>query len=299
LIETPPTASRRLHLFPDTAVFGRRLGRVAGLPSSKIELHRFPDGESLVRVRPRGERSAIVVRSLHEPDTKVMETLLASDALRRSGARRVTLVCPYLPYMRQDRVFAAGEPVSQRVFCDLLGAAFDELVTLEPHLHRVKRLTEVFPGRARALSAAPAIADFLRRSPRETFLVGPDAESRAWVGAVAKAAEMPFVVGTKTRLGDASVRVHFGDLPSARRAVIVDDIASTGATLAEAAASLRRQGVREVDAIIVHAIFAPKALSRIRRSGVRRIVSCDSIPHPTNAIRTAGLFAGAVRAKTR
>ena len=104
----------RLHVFADTMRFGRALARASGRTYTAVRVHRFPDGESLVRVAPP-TRHAILVRSLHEPNAKLVEVLLAADALRRAGARRVTLVSPYLPYMRQDAVFAPGEPISQRV----------------------------------------------------------------------------------------------------------------------------------------------------------------------------------------
>jgi ribose-phosphate pyrophosphokinase len=77
--------------------------------------------------------------------------------------------------------------------------------------------------------------------------------------------------------------------------VLIDDIASSGATLAAAARALRRAGVARVDVAIVHAICVPGALARIRRAGVRRIVSCDTVPHPSNAIGVAPLLAAALR----
>jgi len=291
--------ARRLHVFPDALRFGRELGRLAGLPTAPVEVHRFPDGESLVRVEPPAGTHALLVRSLDDPNEKLVETLLAADALRRAGARRVTLISPYLPYMRQDRVFREGEPISQRVVCGLLGSAFDGLITLEPHLHRTRSLANVFPGRVRALSSAPLVARWLRRAGRRTLLVGPDRESEPWVRAVARRTGLPWTVGVKRREGDRRVRVRFEALPAARRAVIVDDIASSGTTLAEAARSLRREGVERVDAVVVHPVFAPRALAKIRRAGVERIVSCDTIGHETNAIRTAPHFARALAAPAR
>ena len=112
---------------------------------------------------------AILVQSFNDPDRKLMPALLAADALRRAGASRVTLVAPYLAYMRQDRVFRSGEPISQRVFGQCLGRAFDRVLTVEAHLHRTHRLSDV-TGRARSLSAAPAIARWLVRRGGSTFV---------------------------------------------------------------------------------------------------------------------------------
>lgn len=284
-----------LHVFPDTRRFGRALARATGFAAAAVRVHAFPDAESLVTVRHPAPAAAVVVRALHDPNAKLMEVLLAADALRRAGARRVTLVAPYLPYMRQDRVFRPGEPISQRVLGALLGAAFDRVLTVEAHLHRIPRLGDVVPGApARSLSAAPALAQWLRARRRDTLLVGPDAESAAWVGAVARRAGMAWVVGDKTRAGDCRVRLRLPALPAASHAVLIDDIVSSGATLAAAARALRRAGIVTVDAIAVHALIAPPAVARLRRAGVRHLWSCDTVPHPTNAIPVAPLLAAAL-----
>jgi len=285
---------RRIHVFDDSERFGRALARAAGIGAAAVRVHEFPDGESLVRIRPPAGRHALVCRSLHAPNAKLVETVLAADALRRAGAQRVSLVTPYMPYMRQDKVFHPGEAVSQQVVCAWLGDAFDGLLTMEAHLHRVHHLREVFPGRAESIAAAPVIARWLRRGAKRTLLVGPDEESEPWVRAVAETAGLPWVVGSKGRRGDRRVRIRLPALPEAARAVIVDDIASSGATIAEAARALRRGGIASVDAVVVHAIFAAGALARIRRAGVRQIVSCDTIEHATNALTTVNEFAQAL-----
>ncbi|MBI3249827.1 MAG: ribose-phosphate diphosphokinase [Deltaproteobacteria bacterium] len=288
---------RRIHTFKDSERFARQLARALGESVTRIAEHCFPDGETLLRVRSPVARDAILVRSLHDPNSKLVETLLAADALRRAGAQRITLVAPYLPYMRQDMVFSPGEPLSQQVIANCLGQAFDGIVTLEPHLHRIRRLDEIFPCRAVGISSAPTLARWIQRTGSRSLVVGPDAESEPWVRAIAEAAHLPWIVGHKERLGDHAVRIRFPAIPSCTRAVIVDDIASSGVTLAIAAQGLRKQGMETIDAVVVHAIFAMGALTHINAAGIRRIVSGDTIPHPTNAIRLAPLAAAAFTTK--
>jgi ribose-phosphate pyrophosphokinase len=295
LTREPRALKFRVHAFGDTAHFGRRLATALRCGFDRVALHCFPDGESLVRIRPPAGTHAVLVRSLHDPNAKLVETVLAADALRRAGARRVTLVAPYLPYMRQDAVFTPGEPISQRVIGSCLGHCFDAVITVEAHLHRVHHLRDVIPTRAESLSAAPAMAQWLRRAREPALIVGPDEESAPWVEAIAHAAQLPWVVGSKRRLGDRRVRVRLPPLPACSRAVICDDIASSGVTLASVARALHRAGVRTVDAVVVHALFAPGALEHARAAGVRRIISCDTIRHPTNAIGVAPLVAAALR----
>jgi ribose-phosphate pyrophosphokinase len=289
-----------IHVFPDSQRFGRHLARAAARPWAPVAVHRFPDCETLVRVALPVARHAVLVRSLHEPNNKLVETALAADALRRAGARRVTLVAPYLPYMRQDAVFRPGEPLSQRAIGQWLGRTYDAVLTIEAHLHRVARLDEVIPCAARSLPAAPAITRWVQRLRSPPLLVGPDDESAPWVRAIAAGTGSPWLVGHKHRLRDRLVRVDMPAVPAmCRRAIVIDDIASSGATLAAAARALRRAGIRHVDAIVVHAIFGQGALDRIRRGGVRRIISCDTVPHPTNGIACAELVATVLRTVLR
>ncbi|GIW44396.1 MAG: phosphoribosylpyrophosphate synthetase [Candidatus Binatia bacterium] len=278
--------------FPEAWGWTRRIALLRDLPMARVALHEFPDRETLVRVPETVPAQAIVVQRLHDPNEKLFPLLLAADALRRVGAERVTLVAPYLPYMRQDAVFRRGEPVSQRVLGHLLRSGFDRVLTIEAHLHRIERLSEVVPGLS--LSAAPAIAAYLSERRWQGCLAGPDAESARWVEQVGRAAGLPWLVGRKERRGDRRVSVEFdGPLP-ARDVMLVDDIASSGATLARAARVLRRLGARRVEAVVVHAIFSPGAVERLKRAGIERVVSCDTVPHPTNRISCAEIVAEAL-----
>jgi ribose-phosphate pyrophosphokinase len=283
-----------LYGFRDTEGFARRLARLLGVPFSPVLIHRFPDGESIVRVAPAARR-ALVVRTLNEPNSKLFETLLAADALRRAGASHVTLIAPYLPYMRQDTVFRPGEPVSQHVLGKMLAPGFDAIFTIEAHLHRVHSLAESFGAEAQSLSAAPAIAQWVASRAKDVTLVGPDEESRRLIREIAQAAGVLYAVGEKRRRSDREVSITLAPAPQTRRAILVDDIASSGATLAAAARELHSAGVAVIDAAVVHAIFERGALGRIRAAGVGNVVSCDTIAHPTNAIRCAGIFAEALK----
>jgi ribose-phosphate pyrophosphokinase len=288
-----------LHYFEDSRKLASQVARKLGVASARVDVHRFPDRESLVRVAGPAGRRVVLLRHLHDPNGKLFEVQLAADALRRHGARRITLLVPYMPYMRQDRVFHEGEALSQHVLAQTLGHAVDKVVTLEPHLHRIRALGEVFPCTTRALPAASLLAGWCSKGPGRALLVGPDAESEPWVRALARLCGLDWVVGRKERLGDSRVRIELPDVSGHRRAILVDDIASSGTTLAAAARALRAGGISRVDAAVVHAIFAPGAERRIRLAGVERVVTCDTIPHATNAIATAPLFAEALGAPRR
>ncbi|HVN29665.1 MAG TPA: ribose-phosphate diphosphokinase, partial [Candidatus Binataceae bacterium] len=192
-----------IHYFASDAKLAGQMADVCGRRAFEIALRRFPDGESLVTVHSPVDAEATVIDSLAHPDQKLIHLILAADALRRAGARRLTLVAPYLAYMRQDNVFMPGQPISQRVIGKLLAASFDRVLTVEAHLHRVKRLSEVIPSplESRSLSAAPVVAEWLRANTPDSLIVGPDQESRRWVEEIGELAGLKTVVGIKQRFG--------------------------------------------------------------------------------------------------
>lgn len=275
----------------------RRLARAAGLPAARIRRHRFPDGEVKLTLPARLPPRVAMLRSLHHPNEKLVELWMAARAARALGARHLTLVAPYLAYMRQDAAFVPGEAVSQRHVGAMLGLLFDRVVTVDPHLHRTSSLGEVVPNAdAVTLQAAPLLGRFLRRHARGAWLVGPDEESAQWVQRAAEAASTRWIVGRKVRRGDRRVTV---DLPAApirgRHVVVVDDMISTGRTLAEATRVLLAAGAARVDIAATHALFADGAELVLRAAGAGAIWTTDSVPHPTNAVRLAPLLATAFR----
>jgi ribose-phosphate pyrophosphokinase len=145
-----------------------------GVAMNVIDVHRFPDGELRVTVGPVAP-TTIIYASLDRPNDKLLASLFAAEALRRAGAKRLVLVAPYLCYMRQDTAFHEGEAISQRVFGQLIGQTFDRVITIDAHLHRTKKIGEVFVGiEAENLSAMPAIAGFLLAGKFDPTPLSPD-----------------------------------------------------------------------------------------------------------------------------
>jgi ribose-phosphate pyrophosphokinase len=283
----------RLLAFPDEAAAAGRLAEALGVELGLVEVHDFPDGESLPTV-PGAERTTVIYRSLDRPNPKLMPLLLAADAARRAGAERLVLVCPYLCYLRQDAVFAPGEPVSRDVICGLLGRAFDRVVTVDAHLHRTKDLSAAMGVQADDLSAAGPLAEALGGS---AVVIGPDRESAPWAQRIADRLGGELVVFDKVRGGDRRVSLNAPDLSAVkgRRVVIVDDVASSGSTLIAATEQLKRAGAASVEVGVVHALYGPDDAARLQAAGVERVVSTDSVAHPTNAAPLAGLLAEALR----
>ena len=283
--------------FDDEQAQANALAAALQIPLALVERHRFPDGESRLRLPPRLPDRLLMLRGLHQPNDKLVELLIALPAARALGARQILLVCPYLAYMRQDMAFHPGEAVSQRHVGALLASQVDGLITVDPHLHRIASLDEVMPGcRSRVLSAAPLLGAWVARHLPGALLLGPDEESLQWVGEAGRCHGLAHAVCHKQRLGDREVRVVLPSLDWRGRAVVLmDDVASTGRTLVEAAVAVLVAGAASVDVAVTHALFVGDALEQLRAAGVRRVWSSDSVPHETAVVALADLLAGAVR----
>lgn len=284
---------------PDGTQLANALAQQLQCEHSQLAVHRFPDGETLVRIdAPVQGRCVVLAGSLHHPDGKTLPLLFAADAARELGAAQVGLVAPYLAYMRQDKRFHPGEAVTSRSYARLLSSSLDFLLTVDPHLHRWGSLGELYPIRTQVVAAAPAIAQWLHRHVPQALLVGPDSESEQWVAEVARLVGAPHTVLNKTRRGDRDVSVVLHETSAdwaGRTPVLLDDIVSTGHTLLAAAQALRAAGLPPPVCVAVHALFDADALARLLQGNVQRIVSCDCIPHPTNAIALAPGLAEALR----
>jgi ribose-phosphate pyrophosphokinase len=272
---------------PGDESFADRLVRTLQAEPAALELHRFPDGESLVRLDADVTgRTVVLTCSLARPDEKTLPLLFAADAARDLGAAKVLLVAPYLAYLRQDRRFQAGEAITSRSYAALLSAAFDGLVTADPHLHRYHALDEIYRIPTRVVHTAPLIARWIASQVERPLLIGPDSESEQWVSEVAAAAGAPWTVLQKIRRGDRDVAISLPDVSAwrDRQPVLVDDIVSSARTMIQAVASVRRVGLPAPLCIGVHALFAPAAYEELLATSPARVLSCDTVPHASNEI---------------
>jgi ribose-phosphate pyrophosphokinase len=197
--------------------------------------------------------------------------------------------------MRQDRRFQSGEGVSARYFARLLSQALDWLITMDPHLHRIHDPDEIFSVPVTTVHAAPQLAEWVRAHVPHPLLLGPDAESGQWVEQVAAHAGAPWSVLAKRRLDDEGVALVLPDLGghAGRSPVLVDDIVSSGSTMAEAVRLLRAANWPAPVCLAVHPVFAPGAYQLVRHAGAAAIVSCNTLVHPSNAIDVHPLLADA------
>ena len=282
--------------FPEMKLLTETLALAMGAELRTLDWHHFPDGESLMTLPGDLDGADVaLLATLRNPDHHALPLRFAAATAREMGARRVGLIAPYLGYMRQDRRFEAGQAVSARLFAQFLGESFDWLVTVDPHLHRIARLEEVFPIPAVRAVSAPLLANWIKTNLPDAVLLGPDSESQQWVAEVARLAGRPYEVLRKVRTGDRQVEVSVPESAVLRDGtpVILDDIASSGRTLVRTIERLVAAGSRAPVCLVIHAVFAGSAHDDILAAGAARITTTDTIPHPSNAIGIADVLAEA------
>ena len=284
--DVPASAAGCLLCFDDELPIARAVADQAALRCAVMERHRFPDGELRLRLPEALPARVVLWRGLHQPNEKLVELLIAARTARELGASHLTLVAPYLAYMRQDMAFRPGEAISQRIVGGFLASLFDAVITVDPHLHRVATLEEAIPvPDAIVLSGAPLLADHIAAHRHQVLLIGPDEEALQWVAVAARRHGWDHAVCRKTRHGDREVDIELPAMSvSGRAVVLIDDVASSGHTLVCAIELLREAGAATVDVAVTHALFASDALARVQAAGAGEVWSTDCIAHATNAV---------------
>lgn len=276
---------------------GRHLGRLIAkklrMPHSNLIVDKFPDDEIRVRFDFNFKnRNVFLVQSFYKNISDcIIEVILASKTAKELGAKKVVLVAPYFPYMRQDKRFHKGEAVSQRIIGGLIDKYFDAVYAMDPHLHRKNILGNIFKIRAVKLTANNLIADYIKKHIKNPVIMGPDEESYKWAKNVAEMLGVESRILKKKRYSSYHVEVKLNKKIGlgGRDAVIVDDIVSTGHTILETAKVLRKLGAKNVHCLCVHGIFVDNALSKLKNAGIK-VVSTNTIPSKVSKIDVSGVF---------
>lgn len=261
------------------------LARITGGTVGKIQVRSFPDGESYVRVLSEVKGCDVfLVCTLARPNPQFLALSFAAETIKNLGAVRVQLIAPYLAYMRQDRIFHAGEALTSRLFAKMLQKHFEGLVTIDPHLHRHARLDEVYDIPSVSAHAAPLFIKWIEDHLANPLLIGPDKESGQWVETIARALHAPWSVMHKERSGDRDILMHAPDLSrySGHTPVIIDDILSSGTSLRRAIRLIAKQGLGRPYCLIVHALCSARTARAIDDCSAG-LLTTNSITNPSAA----------------
>ncbi|MBU1111698.1 MAG: ribose-phosphate diphosphokinase [archaeon] len=263
-----------------------------------LKISCFPDGDMYMKYSDKVKGQEVVIVHSFQPnsDLSMFRLIWAAAGAKQQGAKKVILVAPYLAYMRQDKMFNPGEVVSARVMAKLVNTYFDKLITIDPHLHRIRKMKEVFKNGTN-LTANSVIGDYVKKKIKNAAIIGPDWESYQWAEAIAKIVGCEVSVFRKTRFSGRHVEsemIKKIDMKG-KNVVIVDDIISTGHTIIEASKKAKHLGAKSVTAIGVHGLFVEGAVGKLKKAGIKNVLSTNCIEHPTNAIDVTSLLVKELR----
>ena len=283
---------------------GKHLGRLIAkklkTEHSDLFVDKFPDNELRIRLQSKVKNKEVIfVQSFYgQINDLIIECILAGSTAKELGAKKVVLLAPYFPYLRQDKRFNDGEAVSQKIIGRLFGNYFDEIIVMDPHLHRTHSLKQVFNTSSKRLTANRMIAEYIKKKIRNPVIIGPDEESYKWAKHVADMIKVESRILKKKRYSSFHVEVKLNkkiDLAK-RNVVIVDDIISTGHTIIETAKILRKLGAKKITTICVHGIFVSNGIEKLRKENIE-VISCNTVPNKFDKIDVSKLFSDAISGK--
>ncbi len=276
-----------------------------GITMGRLEIETFPDGETSVRVAEnvRGKTVFILQSVVHKPNEFLVELLIIIDALKRASAREICAVIPYYGYSRQDRKDESRVPITAKLVANMLeSAGATRVVTMDLHAGQVQGFFDIPVDN---LHARPVLAKAAQKQlEKEAICMAPDVGSAKLASAFADELGLSFGVIGKRRVGADSVEVTsiVGHVEG-RQVFLIDDMCSTGGTLASATAACLQAGAKKVFAVVTHGIFVCGAWERLKKAGLEKIFVSNTIPlcidehgeKILEQVSIAGMLAEAVR----
>lgn len=270
------------------APLAEKVAKHMGLSLSPLEIHIFPDGEKRVRVEePVVDAQCAIIQTACTPtDQSFMELFFIADALKRSGASSVTAVIPYLGYQRQDHVFREGEAVSLEVIIKFIKAVgINSVVAFDLHSIKIPEVFVEFGLDVQHESALPLFAKEIKKqqwTAKDTVLVSPDKGGIRRIKQLSEMVDtMSYASIVKNRdltTGEVSAEEIDGALND--RAIIVDDMISSGGTIAAAANLLLGKGVKEIIICATHAVLSDSAPQILQKSAASTVYLTDTVSIP-------------------
>lgn len=273
--------------FPGNTQLTVALANKLEIEIGSVEFRYFPDEESYIRINSDVQNKVvIIVCGLEHPNNKILSLMFISQTMKELGASKICLISPYLPYMRQDKRFNPGEAITAILFAKYLSGWIDYLITIDPHLHRITNLSDIYSAASTSvLHAAPKIAEWVNNNVDSPLIIGPDEESLQWVTTVADITNAPYAIVKKHRYEDRKVEISVPEINErSRTPVLIDDIISTGSSMSAVIQALISNGFKNPVCVGIHALFNDETYNNLLLAGAEKIVTCNTISHTSNKI---------------
>jgi len=275
----------------------RRLARKLKAVYIETETKIFPDGESKITLRKIPKKSVIlVVQSTYPPvDTNLLQVLSIISQVRKISSRTFAII-PYMGYARQDKQFLSGEVITMSVVAKMLQSAGAKKVIVVD-IHSNTALNH-FNIPTENISAVPELANYFKKlNLKNPLVVSPDVGGSSRSKKFAYLLKTDFIVLKKHRdrkTGRVSIQTAKVDVQG-KDLILVDDIISTGGSIIKAAQFLKKQKCKRVFVACTHGLLVEGAEKRIRKAGVSRIISTNTIPGNTSKVDVSGILAKSVQ----
>jgi ribose-phosphate pyrophosphokinase len=267
-------------------------GRVSVSSGSNLlisEFRKFPDGELYTRIIDEiGEEVTIIQSTV--TDTDLVALLQLIDVC--SEASQVNVVIPYMGYARQDKRFKSGEPITARAIARTIKA--DNVFTVNIH---DQSILDSFDAKTANLDATPMIGKYIKTMEfHDPLIIAPDDGAIGIAKSASQDLGIDYDYLEKTRLSGESVSIHPKNVKvEGRDVIIIDDIISTGGTIAETISFLRKQGAHDVFAACVHPVLSNNAILKLFKAGVKGIIATDTIDKGVSVVSVAPVIASAIK----
>ena len=268
-----------LFSFPEYSQLNSSLCDLPGIERGRFSIVRYPNQELHAEVQSTvAGKHCLILGSLAPPDSQMVSLLLLAHTLRKEGAGRITGILPYLAYAREDKIRAGESLATAWVGAMLKASAFEQIWTVDLHSEHDR---ELYPLALESLSPAATFAECIRLyGLTDASFVAPDE------GAISRCEALTSAVGESSdaivyfqKRRTAGGIVHHDPVGRVkRRAVVVDDVLDTGATLVSACAKLRAAGAEELYLCVTHGLFTGQHWCDLWSQAVKRIFCTDTIP---------------------
>ena len=275
----------------------KRLARKLKAVYIETETKIFPDGESKITLRKIPKKSVIlVVQSTYPPvDTNLLQALSIISQVRKISSRTFAII-PYMGYARQDKQFLSGEVITMSVVAKMLQSAGAKKVIVVD-IHSNTALNH-FNIPTENISAVPELANYFKKlNLKNPLVVSPDVGGSSRSKKFASLLKTDFIVLKKHRdrkTGRVSIQTAKVDVQG-KDLILVDDIISTGGSIIKAAQFLKKQKCKRVFVACTHGLLVEGAEKKIRKAGVSRIISTNTIPGNTSKVDVSGILAKSVQ----
>jgi len=275
----------------------KRLARKLKAVYIETETKIFPDGESKITLRKIPKKSVIlVVQSTYPPvDTNLLQALSIISQVRKISSRTFAII-PYIGYARQDKQFLSGEVITMSVVAKMLQSAGAKKVIVVD-IHSNTALNH-FNIPTENVSAVPELAKYFKKlNLKNPLVVSPDMGGYSRSKKFASLLKTDFIVLKKHRdkkTGSVSIQTAKMDVQG-KDLILVDDIISTGSSIIKAAQFLKKQKCKRVFVACTHGLLVDGAEKKIRKAGVSRIISTNTIPGNTSKVDVSGILAKSVQ----